>query len=114
MRPLCEICHTRPRAVAYHKYNRIYYRRRCGSCISKNKGNKPVIPRWQSAGYKKKTTCDRCGFKGRYSAQFLVYHVDGDLNNCELRNLKTVCLNCSAWLLKQQSTWRHGDLEPDQ
>ena len=71
------------------------------------------MPRWQSSGYKKKPTCDRCGFKARHHSQLLVYHVDGNLNNCELRNLKTVCMNCVADLKRTDSTWKPGDLEPD-
>jgi hypothetical protein len=43
----------------------------------------------------------------------LVLHADSNLNNCELRNLKTVCLNCVADLKRTDSTWRPGDLEPD-
>jgi hypothetical protein len=42
-----------------------------------------------------------------------VYHVDGDLNNCEARNLKTVCLNCIAEVVRLELPWRAGDLEPD-
>jgi len=43
----------------------------------------------------------------------MVYHVNGDLNNSELRNLKTVCLNCAALITRQDLPWRRGDLEPD-
>jgi hypothetical protein len=43
----------------------------------------------------------------------LVFHVDGNLNNSEQRNLKTVCLNCVELLKKSDVTWRPGDLEPD-
>ena len=71
------------------------------------------MPRWQAAGYKKKFVCDRCGFKSKYSAQLLVYHIDGNLHNTELYNLKTVCLNCVVDLQKQDLPWRPGDLEPD-
>jgi hypothetical protein len=71
------------------------------------------VPRWQAAGYKKKFVCDRCGFKSKYSAQLLVYHIDGNLHNTELYNLKTVCLNCVVDLQKQDLPWRPGDLEPD-
>jgi len=113
MRPICEVCKARPRAVAYHKYDRVYYRSRCTSCINKKKKIKPPVPRWHLAGYKKKPACDRCGFKARHHSQLLVLHVDGDLNNCELRNLRTVCLNCVADLKRLDSTWRPGDLTPD-
>jgi hypothetical protein len=64
-------------------------------------------------GYKKKMVCDRCGFKARFSAQTSVYHVDGNLNNAVLKNLKTVCRNCEVEIQKTDVTWRRGDLEPD-
>jgi len=110
---MCEVCKTRPRAVAYHKYDRVYYRSRCTACINKNKKLKPPTPRWQLAGYKKKPACDRCGFKARFLTQLLVYHINGNLNDSELRNLRTVCLNCVEVVKKTDPTWRPGDLVPD-
>jgi hypothetical protein len=71
------------------------------------------VPVWQTAGYKKKATCDRCGFKAKYSSQLLVYHVDGNLHNTSTRNLKTICLNCSAEIKRVDLPWQPGDLEPD-
>ena len=71
------------------------------------------MPRWQRAGYKKKTQCDRCGFRSRFSAQRVVYHVDGNLTNSDIKNLKTICLNCVVDVKKSDVTWRAGDLEPD-
>jgi hypothetical protein len=99
--------------VAYHKYGRVYYRSLCTACINKKKKIKPPVPRWQSAGYKKKPACDRCGFKSRYSAQLLVFHIDGDLQNTDNRNLKTICLNCAEEIKRSNVTWTRGDLEPD-
>jgi len=110
-RPLCSICNKNPRAIAYHKYNRVYYRSRCNICIRKNKKIKPSIPRWQTAGYKKKATCDRCGFKARHQSQLVVYHVNGNLNNCETYNLKTVCLNCVSEITRLELPWRAGDAD---
>ena len=76
--------------------------------------HKPVPKlRWQLDGYRKKQTCDRCGFRGRYAAQLQVYHVDGDLNNSSLRNLKTICQNCAVEVKKSDQRWAQGDLEPD-
>jgi hypothetical protein len=49
----------------------------------------------------------------RYSSQLLVYHVDGNLNNNELLNLKTICLNCSEEVKRLERPWGAGDLEPD-
>jgi hypothetical protein len=57
--------------------------------------------------------CDFCGFKARYSAQILVYHVDGDLNNVALKNLKSICKNCVEVVSRSDLPWRQGDLEPD-
>ena len=112
-RPLCSICGIRHRAIAYHKYGRVYYRSKCTACINKKKKIKAPVPRWQLSGYKKKPACDKCGFKAKFSAQLLVYHVDGNLNHCESKNLKTVCLNCVEELKRSDLPWRRGDLEPD-
>lgn len=106
-------CNQRPRAVAYHKNDRIQYRRLCEYCIKRGRKIKPPEPRWKLSGYRKKTQCDRCGFKAKFSAQLLVFHVDGNLNNSLLRNLKTVCQNCVVELAKTDLPWRPGDLEPD-
>jgi hypothetical protein len=57
--------------------------------------------------------CDRCGFKARYSAQILVYHVDGDLNNVHIKNLKSICKNCVEEVSRSDLPWRPGDLAPD-
>ena len=112
-RPLCQVCKARPRAIAYHKYDRVYYRTRCDACIRKGRKQKPAVPRWQSAGYKKKMVCDRCGFRAKSSAQMLVYHIDGNLNNPEIRNLKSICLNCSIEITREDLPWKRGDLEED-
>ena len=113
MRPMCMACNQRVRAVAYHRADRIQYRRLCEHCIRRGRRLKPVDPRWKTAGYKKKATCDRCGFRAKYSVQLLVYHMDGNLNNNTLRNLKTVCQNCVIEIAKNDLPWRPGDLEPD-
>ena len=113
MRPLCEVCKKNFSAVNGYHNNKIYYRKRCNTCIRRGKKLTPQKPRWQLAGYKKKAACDRCGFKARHPSQLLVYHVDGNLNNSELRNLKTICLNCIAEINRLDLPWKPGDLEPD-
>jgi len=113
MRPLCQACNQRPRAVAYHRDDRIQYRKLCESCIKRGRQLKPSDPRWKTAGYKKKPTCDRCGFRAKFSAQLMVYHVDGNMNNTTVRNLKTICQNCAVDIVKSDLPWRPGDLEPD-
>lgn len=111
MRPLCKTCNERPRAVNYKKGKKVYYRSQCEACMTK--GSNFGIPRWHRAGYKKKTSCDKCGFKSPHSEIFRVFHVDGNLNNCRHSNLKTVCANCAQILSKTDVTWRQGDLVAD-
>ena len=110
---MCEACNRNLAAVNGYHNGKIYYRKRCGPCIRRDKKLPRSTPRWQSRGYRKKTACDRCGFTARHHSQLLVFHVDGDLNNCELRNLKTVCLNCIAEITRLDLPWRRGDLEED-
>jgi hypothetical protein len=107
MRPLCS-CGRAPVAINYYKNKRPYYRTQCGVC---SRGVK--LPRWQSAGYLLKNTCDKCGSKSPHKEVFNVFHVDGDLNNCRHANLKTVCANCQRVLHKEGVRWRQGDLVPD-
>ena len=113
MRPLCKVCNKNPAAINGYHNDKIYYRSRCNPCIRRSRQLKKQRPRWESAGYKKKAACDRCGFRARHHTQLTVYHVNGDLNDCELRNLKTVCLNCIAEITRLDLPWRAGDLEPD-
>jgi hypothetical protein len=43
----------------------------------------------------------------------MVFHLDGNLNNCDVRNLKTICLNCAVEITKLDLPWRPGDITPD-
>jgi hypothetical protein len=112
-RPLCAACHNRPAAVNCHKNERVYYRSVCDNCARHNKKHKIAKPAWQKAGYKKKLVCDRCGFRAKNSAQTLVYHTDGNTNNTELSNLRSICLNCAVEVSRECLPWRRGDLEED-
>ena len=112
-RPKCAACNQRLRAINYCRDGITHYRSRCDYCIKKDRRIKTPEPRWRAAGYKKKPTCDRCGFRAKFSAQLLVYHVDGNLNNSSLTNLKTICQNCVVDVIKSDLPWTHGDLEPD-
>jgi hypothetical protein len=112
-RKICSACNQRPAAINYTRDTITHYRSRCSICISKHRKIKAPVPRWEAAGYKKKTTCDRCGFRSKYSAQLLVYHIDGNLANSNLRNLKTICRNCVEEVKRADLPWRPGDLQPD-
>ena len=113
IRHKCSACNQRLCAVNYIRYGVTHYRSRCDWCIKKGKKLKVPEPRWKSVGYRKKPMCDLCGFRAKFSAQLMVYHMDGNLHNNSLRNLKTVCQNCAVEIKKTDRTWQVGDLEPD-
>lgn len=85
----------------------------CDGCGRIKKKKNPTKPLWQKAGYNKKATCDLCGFKSVLSSQITVFHVDGNLENTELPNLRSICLNCVEVVKKKEVNWRRGDLEVD-
>lgn len=113
MRPQCPACKQRSCAINCYRDDKIYYRSRCDCCIKKGRKIKTPDPKWKGSGYKKKPTCDRCGFRAKFAAQLLVYHVDGNLNNSNLQNLKTICQNCVVEIAKTDLPWVVGDLQPD-
>jgi len=110
MRPLCK-CGLRPRAVNYKKGKKTYYRSLCETCMTYGIGH--GVPRWVTAGYKPKKSCEKCGFKSQHKEIFRVFHIDGNLNNCRFTNLKTLCSNCSLVLAKEGIKWKQGDLIAD-
>ena len=110
MRNLCRMCKQRPVAVNYYKEGRAFYRSKCDHCANNRSDG---IPKWELAGYKKKTACDKCNYTSKYSEQFNVFYVDGNPSNCRYTNLKTVCANCQRVLHKLKLPWRQGDLRPD-
>jgi hypothetical protein len=112
-RPICPVCNKQPCAANYTKNGIRHYRSRCASCIKKNKNIPLPVPRWKLKGYKKKATCDLCGFKSQYASQIIVYHIDGNQNNCELINLRSICLCCVEIVKRKHITWKIGDIEAD-
>lgn len=112
-RPLCPVCNEKPVAVNYIKEDTTHYRKMCDSCIRKGKKLKPLPPQWVKRGYRKRPQCDRCGFKFKFVEQSLVYHVDGNLNNCDHNNLKTICRNCSIELDRGRLPWKAAKVVPD-
>lgn len=94
-RPMCKSCEKRAAAVNYKdKTGKMHYRSRCDSCNRLKRGLRPHPATWQKVGYKKKMTCDKCGFKAKLEKQMIVYYVDGDHGNGNWNNLKSVCFNC--------------------
>lgn len=113
MRPICKTCNKNFSAVNYKRDGVTHYRSMCDECGRKKTKKKPREPNWQKNGYKKKTTCDLCGFKSIYTTQMTVFHIDGNLDNPALSNLRTICLNCVEVVKKKEVTWRRGDLQVD-
>ena len=110
MRKLCKICGKRPVAINYYKEEKPFYRSKCDHCA---RGAKDGLPKWYRAGYRLKNKCDKCGHSSKHLVQFNVYHVDGNLDNCRITNLKTVCANCQRILQDLNLPWKQGDLLPD-
>ena len=113
LRPLCKLCNKNYRAINYKKNDITHYRSICDECGRYKKKKKPRKPNWTKSGYKKKATCDVCGFKSLYSTQLTVFHIDGDLENIALNNLRTVCLNCVEAVKHREVKWKRGDLQVD-
>jgi hypothetical protein len=112
-RPICKVCNRNPCAANYYRNGVRHYRSKCEDCIRKKKEVKVKEPRWKKAGYSKKPTCDLCGFRKIHNSQMTVFHIDGNLNNNDYFNLRTVCLNCIEILKRRDTTWKQGDLEVD-
>ena len=114
VRPLCSKCKLRPSAFNYKRKGKIYYRSKCDQCIKESLGMKTGFKSsWEKAGYRKKSICEKCGFSSKHPAQMDVYHVDGNLKNCNWSNLKTICANCSRIKSMEEVGWKQGDLMPD-
>lgn len=114
-RDLCVKCLKALQAVNYiDPDGRTHYRTMCTSCIHKNKKTKQAAPAWFKIGYRKKPTCEKCGFKAKYPEdQLRVFYLDGNLRNNSWPNLKTICLNCQQEIIKSRLSWKPADIVPD-
>lgn len=113
MRPICKLCNKGFCAVNYKRNQVTHYRTICDECGRKKNKLKPRKANWTKSGYKKKTQCDLCGFRSLYSSQMIVYHIDGNLENIALNNLRSICLNCVEVVKRKELLWKKGDLEID-
>ena len=113
-RPLCKTCKAKPRAYAYKRYGKVYWRSLCDTCIRKNTGKKVGgVTALERSGYKKRKKCELCGFKAQDKEQLDVLFVDGNLRNTNVTNLKTICANCQRLRTTRRLGWRVGDLVAD-
>jgi hypothetical protein len=54
-----------------------------------------------------------CGFRCLYTTQTVVYHINGDLTDISLNNLRSICLCCVEVIKRKEVTWKRGDLLVD-
>ena len=114
VRPLCSKCKQRPSAFNNKRKGKIYYRSKCDQCIKEGLGLKTGFKSsWEKAGYRKKSICEKCGFKSKHPAQMDVYHIDGNLKNASWNNLKTICANCGRIKAVEEIGWKQGSLIAD-
>jgi len=112
-RPICISCNKNYCAINYKKNDITHYRSICDGCGKTRSKKKPRVYNWEKSGYKKKPTCDLCGFRSVFPTQITVFHIDGNLENIMLSNLRSICLNCVEVVKKKEVTWKRGDLQVD-
>lgn len=110
-RNLCPKCRKHPVAINYYRKEQVHYRSLCTPCIHKTKKVLPKVASWIKSGYKKSNKCDRCGFKFKLIEQSEVHYVDGNPDNSNWLNLKTICANCRLEVAKNK--WRPSSISPD-
>jgi len=109
----CPVCKERPVAINCIKNGTTYYRKLCDICTRLGKSVKHT-PGWALSGYKKKHSCEKCGFKSKLpSKQITVFHIDGNLKNNNWVNLRSVCLNCRAEIMNSPTSWKEAPIVPD-
>jgi len=114
IRPLCTQCKSKPRSYGYKKGTKIYWRKLCDTCNRKKKKLKVGgVTALQRSGYHKNSKCELCGFKAQDQLQLDVLFIDGNKNNVNATNLKTVCANCQRLASVKHLRWKVGDLEVD-
>jgi hypothetical protein len=113
LRPICPKCNKNYKAINYVREGVTHYRSTCDECGRKKNKEKPRKANWTTGNYKKKATCDLCGFKSLFPSQITVFHIDGNLENIAQSNLRSICLNCVEVVKKKEVNWKRGDLQVD-
>lgn len=110
-RKICPSCKKKLVAINYYKNGKVHYRDRCDPCTRANKQHLP--PTWIKSGYKKKEACEKCRFRFKFPEQAFVYHIDGNVENADWLNLKTICANCQIELAHSKLKWKPSSLVAD-
>ena len=91
----CENCNKHSATVNYTRNGKTYYRRLCYHCNKLKKSESDLASQLlKKSGYKKKSVCDRCGFKSKTHKQMEIYYRDNNKLNVSLSNLRSFCANC--------------------
>lgn len=99
-RPICPQCNKNLRGRHIRPLGGYYYTKFCNPCQTENKHGrrnalkKQYHKRGRSYLRYRKSTCEDCGFVPKHECQLDVDHVDGNRQNNDLSNLKTLCANC--------------------
>lgn len=115
IRKNCPVCNKNLVAINYiSKTGVTHYRSLCSACIREKKKIKPAVPLWYKSGYRKKPNCEKCGFRAKFiNEQLRIFHLDGNLQNINRSNLKTICLNCQEEIFKTRLPWKPASIVPD-
>lgn len=85
--PICPLCNNNTCAVKGKTVKGFTkYRNHCAQCHT-IKYFKPYLKH-------RKDSCEECGFVPVHECQLDVDHIDGNKNNNDVSNLKTLCANC--------------------
>lgn len=79
----------------YRRGDKTYYRSVCNSCdrsVREKRNLKNQL--LQRSGYKKRSQCDRCGFRAKVASQMQIVYLDSNRYNAALSNLRSYCLLC--------------------
>ena len=86
---ICIVCNRRKQASRGIVNNKRVYRAFCTKCHLARHDKGLQTKRKSKIKY-----CEECGFKAVHTCQLDVDHIDGDRNNNDPSNFKTLCSNC--------------------
>jgi len=103
-RPICGQCGERPCERGFNALKsgirKLYHRKLCTWCREAASGRRRGVYRAH-----KKVKCEECGFEPIHKCQLDVDHIDGNHNNNNIGNLKTLCANCHRLKTQINKDW---------
>lgn len=103
---LCKTCKIRPVRKAYKNKNtgKQYWKPECGRCYKKRYG---VSAKRRLKAGAKEGICDECGFVAKHPCQLDVDHIDGNRDNDDPSNYRTLCANCHRLKTQMNQEFRN-------